>query len=138
LYYFAWERQLPEPFHGWFSDEEVEVPEEEEEMTGEQKRNKEREEHLEAIAGAILSYAEDNEGRYPACITEGDVPLPPEEEAGDRLRVCGELRDYLGELPDDPLSNEHYRIGWYKDNPNRVIIWSTAEEAIEGHIWAIR
>ncbi len=102
-------------------------------------RNIERMKDLKKIAEGVLEHASENEGRYPPCITEGGVSVPLQEEVtGNSVKECNELREFLGEVPQDPLEGESYKTGWSAEDPNKIVIWSTAKEALEEGVWIIQ
>ena len=97
-------------------------------------RNSTRSSHITSIGTAIRMYSLENEGDYHDCISGEDIILPFQKGKGSSAKSCDGFMNYI---PKDPLENEEYRIGWYNKEQKRIIIWSTADEALDEEVWEI-
>jgi len=118
-----------------------------------QARNATRWSHLNTISSTIMAYVVDEQGDYPPCIPIVEEDLVDDdyetlfaggeedgEDWGVNVNVCGDL-DITA---DDPSDGAFYKVGWISDGgtpsepTNKLLIWSTAQEAIDEEVWIVQ
>ncbi len=78
-------------------------------------RNSTRWSHMNAIANAVYSYAVDNNGDFPACVTEGPTSVDN----------CALAPTYISAIPEDPQGGSganNYQIELVDDGTRIKII----------------
>ena len=109
-----------------------------------QTRNATRWNHMNSAANGVYSYVVDNQGSYPDCLYDvaGDPIVYDDAIASPwdlvDIEGCADLTPaYISDFPADPQAAD-YVIGFYDSDEGRIIIRSTAQEAIDESILVIQ
>lgn len=116
-----------------------------------QTRNATRWSHMNSVANGVYSYIIDQGGSYPDCFYDvGGNPIVYNEAGGSPwllvdITTCIQLiPEYISEFPSDPQETGdvpetiYYAIGFHDDGLSRIIIRSTAQEAIDESVLVIQ